>query len=80
MEHRTTTDLRVLATAAKGEMIGERQIYHASYRILDEQGEVVETFLGTVPFDSVASAFKEASALGTERKRAIAEAFGALEG
>jgi hypothetical protein len=63
--------LRVIAKAVRRDTPGGEPLFRSSYRILDTHGEVLETFEGSTDFTDITGAFKEASAFGNERVRAI---------
>ena len=62
---------RVVAKAVRRDGADGESVYRSSYRILDTQGEEIETSEGAVDFGDITSAFNEAFAFGHERLRHI---------
>ncbi|TCV94041.1 hypothetical protein EC912_104238 [Luteibacter rhizovicinus] len=63
--------LRVVAKAMKQDDDTGQSVYRSSYRILDAQGEEIETRTGTHAYSDITSAYNEAFALGHERLKLL---------
>ncbi|MBB3225708.1 hypothetical protein FHW69_000298 [Luteibacter sp. Sphag1AF] len=62
---------RVVAKAIKQDGSDGQPVYRSSYRILDTQGEEIETSTGTLAHGDITSAYNEAFAQGHERLKAL---------